>query len=211
MLLAKLVRPTDDWAQAGSSRRHSALLLLMLVLLGLLALAAFAGFQLAMLASNSEGLLGTLLVLLVLLGLAAIIVALLMYQVRYHLLVPLAQLYAWALRMCDGDLAARIPTPQTGRFAKLTFHINRLSEALEKLANEMDDAVWEQTERLHHQNQSLETLYEVAATINSCDNLDELLERATKRLMSTVDASAAVIRLRDDDGKLQVQKRIGFC
>ncbi len=210
MLLAKLVRPADDWAQAGSSRRHSALLLLMLVVLGLLALAAFAGFQLAMLASNSEGLLGTLLVLLVLLGLAAIIVALLMYQVRYHLLVPLAQLYAWALRMCDGDLAARIPTPQTGRFAKLTFHINRLSEALEKLANEMDDAVWEQTERLHHQNQSLETLYEVAATINSCDNLDELLERATKRLMSTVDASAAVIRLRDDDGRLQVQKRIGF-
>ena len=207
MLLAKLVRPADDWAQAGSSRRHSALLLLMFVLLGLLALAAFAGFQLAMLASNSKGLLGALLVLL---GLAAIIVALLMYQVRYHLLVPLAQLYAWALRMCDGDLTARIPTPQTGRFAKLTFHINRLSEALEKLANEMDDAVWAQTERLHHQNQSLETLYEVAATINTCDNLDELLERSTKRLMNTVGATAAVIRLRDDDGKLQVQKRIGF-
>ncbi len=85
ILLAKLVRPADDWAQAGSGRRHSALLLLMSLLLGLLALAAFAGFQLAMLASNSEGLLGTLLVLLVLLGLAAIIVALLMYQVRYHL------------------------------------------------------------------------------------------------------------------------------
>jgi two-component system nitrate/nitrite sensor histidine kinase NarX len=207
MLLAKLVRPADDWAQAGSSRRHSALLLLMFVVLGLLALAAFAGFQLAMLASNSGGLLGALLLLL---GLAAIIVALLMYQVRYHLLVPLAQLYAWALRMCDGDLAARIPTPQAGRFAKLTYHINRLSEALEKLANEMDDAVWAQTERLHHKNQSLETLYEIAATINTCDDLDELLERATKRLMSTVDATAAVIRLRDDDGTLQIQKRIGF-
>ena len=207
MLLAKLVRPADDWAQAGSGRRHSALLLLMFLLLGLLALAAFAGLQLAMRASDSEGLLGALLGLL---GVAAIIIALLMYQVRYHLLVPLAQLYAWALRMCDGDLSARIPTPQAGRFAKLTFHINRLSEALEKLANEMDDAVWAQTERLHHQNQSLETLYEVAATINTCDDLDELLERATKRLMSTVDASAAVIRLRDDDGKLQVQKRIGF-
>ncbi|MEE8286406.1 MAG: ATP-binding protein [Gammaproteobacteria bacterium] len=210
MLLAKLVRPADDWAQAGSSRRHSALLLLMFVLLGLLALAAFTGFQLAMLANNSEDLLGALLVLLVLMGLAAVIVALLMYQVRYHLLVPLAQLYAWALRMCDGDLAARIPTPQTGRFAKLTYHINRLSEALEKLANEMDDAVWAQTERLHHKNQSLETLYEIAATINTCDDLDELLVRATKRLMSTVAATAAVIRLRNDDGKLQVQKRIGF-
>jgi two-component system nitrate/nitrite sensor histidine kinase NarX len=210
MLLAKLVRPADDWAQAGSSRRHSSLLLLMFVLLGLLALAAFAGFQLAMLANNSEGLLGTLLVLLGLLGVAAIIVGLLMYQVRYHLLVPLAQLYAWALRMCTGDLAARIPTPQAGRFAKLTFHINRLSEALEKLANEMDDAVWAQTERLHHQNQSLETLYEIAATINTCDDLDELLEGATKRLMSTVDATSAVIRLRGDDGKLQVHKRVGF-
>jgi two-component system nitrate/nitrite sensor histidine kinase NarX len=74
----------------------------------------------------------------------------------------------------------------------------------------MDDAVWAQTERLHHQNQSLETLYEVATTINTCDDLDELLERATKRLMDTVDASAAVIRLRDDDGKLRIRKRIGF-
>ena len=206
-LLAKLVRPADDWAQAGSSRRHSALLFLMFVVLGLLALAAFAGFQLAMRASDAHALLG---VLLGLLGLAAIIVSLLMYQVRYHLLAPLAQLYAWALRMCEGDLAARIPTPQAGRFAKLTFHINRLSEALEKLATEMDDAVWAQTERLHHQNQSLETLYEVATTINTCDDLDELLERATKRLMDTVDASAAVIRLRDDDGKLRIRKRIGF-
>jgi two-component system nitrate/nitrite sensor histidine kinase NarX len=201
-LLAKLIRPADDWAQADSGRKRSALLLLMFALFGLLALAALAGYELAARARDSDA--------LVLLGLAALIVALLMYQVRYHLLVPLAQLYAWALRMCDGDLSARIPTPQAGRFAKLTFHINRLSEALEKLANEMDDAVWAQTERLHYQNQSLETLYEVAATINTCDELDELLERATKCLMNTVDATAAVIRLRDDDGKLQVQKRVGF-
>ncbi|GMQ75305.1 MAG: hypothetical protein BMS9Abin01_0553 [Gammaproteobacteria bacterium] len=207
MLLAKLVRPADDWAQAGSDRKHSALLLLMFLLLGLLALAALTGLHLATRAGDTDGLLS---VLLVVLGAAAFIVALLMYQVRYHLLAPLAQLYAWALRMCDGDLSARIPTPQAGRFAKLTFHINRLSEALDKLANEMDDAVWEQTERLHHKNQSLETLYEVATTINTCDDLDDLLERATKRLMSTVNATAAVIRLRDDDGKLQVRKRIGF-
>ena len=207
MLLAKLVRPADDWAQAGSNRRHSALLALMFVLLVLLGLAALAGYQLAARATDSDGLLTALLAVL---AIAVVIVALLMYQVRYHLLAPLAQLYAWALRMCEGDLSARIPTPQAGRFAKLTFHINRLSEALEKLANEMDDAVWAQTERLHHQNQSLETLYEVAAAISTCDNLDDLLERATKRLMSTVDASAAVIRLRDDDGKLSIQKRIGL-
>ena len=207
MLLAKLVRPADDWAQAGSSRRHSALLGLMLVLLALLAIAALAGLRLAAGGEDADALLAGLLVAL---GLAAVIVGLLMYQVRYHLLVPLAQLYAWALQMCDGDLSARIPTPQVGRFAKLTFHINRLSEALEKLANEMDDAVWAQTERLHHQNQSLETLYEVAAAISTCDDLDDLLERATKRLMDTVDADAAVIRLRDDDGTLRVQKRIGL-
>lgn len=208
MVLAKLVRPADDWAQAGSKRRHSALLALMLAVLALLAVGALVGLELAArAAADAHGLLA---VLLAVLGLAAAIVGLLMYQVRYHLLVPLAQLYAWALRMCDGDLSARIPTPQAGRFAKLTFHINRLSEALEKLANEMDDAVWAQTERLHHQNQSLETLYEVAAAISTCDNLDDLLERATRRLMSTVDAAAAVIRLRDDNGKLTIQKRIGL-
>ena len=99
---------------------------------------------------------GWLVAELVLLGVAGIIVAVLMYQVRQHLLTPLAQLYAWALQMCDGDFSARIVPPREGRFVKLSFHVNRLSEALDRLANEMDDMVWEQTESLHEKNQSLE-------------------------------------------------------
>ena len=42
-----------------------------------------------------------------------------------------------------------------------------LSEALDRLANEMDDVVWEQTERLHQKNQSLELLYEIVATMHA--------------------------------------------
>jgi two-component system nitrate/nitrite sensor histidine kinase NarX len=206
-LLAKLIRPADDWAHVGRDRRRSALLVLMVIVLATLLLAAIAVIGLAQGGDDSELLLG---IVLALLGIAALIVALLMYQVRYHLLEPLAELYAWALRMCDGDLSARIPTPQAGRFAKLTYHINRLSEALEKLANEMDDAVWAQTERLQQKNQSLETLYEIASTINTCDDLEELLQRATEKLMNTINGNAAVIRLRDDDGIMTISERIGL-
>ncbi len=78
------------------------------------------------------------LVLLFLFGAAGI--GVLAYQVRYHLFKPLADLRCWALSMCHGDLSARIPLAgRRGEFAKLALHINRLSDALETLANEMDD------------------------------------------------------------------------
>jgi len=149
-LLTRLVMPADDWARKENERRVSILMLLMLALLGIVAVCAVVGFKLAQNGTASNTLLP---VLLALLGIAFAMVLTLMYQVQHHLLAPLTHLYTWALRMCNGDLSARIAVPQTGQFAKLTFHINRLSEALDRLANEMDDMVWEQTERLQQKNQ----------------------------------------------------------
>ncbi|MDX1527648.1 MAG: histidine kinase, partial [Gammaproteobacteria bacterium] len=138
------------------------------------------------------------------LGIGAAIIALLGYQIRRYFLDPLAQLYNWALGMCDGDLSSRIPPEQTGRVAKLTFHINRLSEALEKLANEMDDVVWQQTRRLHQRNKSLEVLFGVASAINTTSNLTELLEKSAEMIMPIVNATGYVVRLRDANGEVSV-------
>ena len=205
-LLSHLAQPTDDWAYRRDSGRPSVLMLMMSVLLGLLVLVAAASFGLV----AGVGHQGLFIAQLVLLGLAALIVAVLMYQVRQHLLAPLAQLYAWALQMCDGDFSARIVPPRLGRFAKLSFHVNRLSEALDRLANEMDDMVWEQTERLHQKNQSLELLYEIVATLQTTGALPEVMERAARRLMEFTATTRATIHIRADEGHLEFLAGIGL-
>ena len=195
--------PTDDWAYKDGGRHPSTLSLMMGLLLLLLLMAAVLSILLALGHIGMKAALGGLLTLL---GIASGMVCLLMFHVRRYLLDPMAQLYAWALRMCDGDMAARIPAEQKGHFAKLTFHVNRLSEALEKLANEMDDVVWTQTQRLQQKNLSLEVLYEVAATISAADTLEQMLDRSADNLMTTLNAQRACLGLYDESGELRSEK-----
>ncbi len=204
--LSHLAQPTDDWAYRSDERRPSVVMILMSILLGLLALVAGAAIARVFGLEHK----GLLIVELVLLVIAAGIVAVLMYQVRQHLLVPLAQLYAWALQMCDGDFSARIVPPQEGRFVKLSFHVNRLSEALDRLANEMDDVVWEQTERLQEKNQSLELLYEIVAAMHGADATTEVLENAARRLMSLTASEQATIHVLGAADSLELVSSVGF-
>ncbi len=200
-LLARLVDPSEDWAQRDEERKPSALMVYLAVLLGILILVAALSIRIAEHAAGGRAL---LVVVLVALAIGAIIVVLLAYQIRRHFLEPLSHLYNWALGMCDGDLSSRISPQQAGRFAKLTFHINRLSEALEKLANEMDDSVWQQTRRLQHRNRSLEILFEVASTVNTTDNLSELLNQSAGIIMPLVNGTDYVVRLREEAGEVYI-------
>ena len=200
-LLKRLVDPSEDWAQRSDERKPSALMIYLAALFGILLLVSVlsTGF-----AQDSEAPRTLLAVIWTALGIAAVIVILLAYQIRRHFLDPLAQLYNWALGMCDGDLSSRISTRQTGRFAKLTFHINRLSEALEKLANEMDDVVWQQTSRLQQRNKSLEILFEVASAINVTSSLPELLEKSAEIIMPIVHGRDYAVRLGDEDSNVAI-------
>lgn len=206
-LLKRLVDPSEDWARRSEERKPSALMFYLAVLIGIMVLVSVLS---ARIADNSEDSRALLIAVWIALGTGVAIVVLLAYQIRRHFLDPLAHLYNWALGMCDGDLSSRISTPQTGRFAKLTFHINRLSEALEKLANEMDDVVWQQTKRLHQRNKSLEILFEVASAINATSNLNELLEKSAKIVMPIVHATDCALRLRDEDGNVSILS-VGSC
>ena len=205
-LLSHLAQPTADWAYSRDERRPSVLLMLMSVLLFLLAAVALVSVGIA--SGIAPG--GLFLVELALIALSGVIVAVLMYQVRQHLLAPLRQLYGWALQMCDGDLSARITPPREGRFVKLSFHVNRLSEALDRLANQMDDMVWEQTERLHDKNQSLELLYDIVAAMHGAEASDEVLVDTTRRLLSLTGTERAVGRTLADDGSMVLVSRVGF-
>ena len=207
-IFARFVMPADDWARDDSAlgpRTVDALMVTLLAALAVAAVAAVAWYRGAAEAGAA------LAVILAALGVAAALSVVAMRKVRRDLHAPLSRLYGWALGMCTGDFSTRVPADGEGAYRKLAFHINRLSEALEGLANEMDDVVWRQTERLREKNASLELLYEVAASISRLDSLEEILRASARSMMDTAQARGAMVCLRDAAGEISVAVRLGEC
>jgi two-component system, NarL family, nitrate/nitrite sensor histidine kinase NarX len=124
-----------------------------------------------------------------------VLLAVLVLQMQTTLIQPMRQLRSWAVQMCAGDLSARIAVPAPSEFGKLVFHVNRLSDALDRLANDMDDVVTHQTEQLQSRNHSLETLYEVAAALNQPNEFEQMMGAAVTPLLRLVGGEAAVLCL----------------
>ena len=207
-VFSRFTMPADDWARedaAQGPRTFDALMAVLLAALAVAAVAAVAWYR------GSAGAGPALAVVLAALAAAAAMVFAAMRRVRRDLHGPLSALYAWALGMCSGDFSTRVPAHGEGAYPRLAFHVNRLSEALERLANEMDDVVGSQTERLREKNASLELLYEVAASINRLDSIDEILRVSAESMMEMVGARGAAVCLRDAAGELSVAARIGGC
>ena len=207
-VLSRFTMPADDWARDDAARGPRTFDALMLTLLAALAAAAAAAVAWHRGVADGGAALALILVALAVAG-ALVLVA--MRKVRRDLHAPLSELYAWALGMCSGDFSTRVPAEGEGAYRKLAFHINRLSEALERLANDMDDVVWRQTERLREKNASLELLYEVAASIHRLDSIDEILRVSARSMMEMVKARGAMVCLRDPTGEMSVAVRIGEC
>ncbi len=132
------------------------------------------------------------------------------WLVRRDLLVPLAHLRNWATRIRAGNLAVRIPEPQHGEFAKLAKDINALSDTLQTLSRDLDEAVRRQTERIEQKTRSLKILYDVAASVNVSRDLDDLLTRFLHTLREVVDARAATVRLLDASGQMRLVASVGL-
>lgn len=207
-VLDRFTMPADDWARGDAARGPRTVDALMLILLAALAVAAGAAVAWH---RGTVGAGAALVVILAALVLAAVLVLVAMHRVRRDLHAPLSELYAWALGMCTGDFSTRVPPGGEGAYRKLAFHINRLSEALERLANDMDDVVWRQTQRLREKNASLELLYEVAASIHRLDSVDEILRVSARSMMEMVEARGAMVCLRDAAGERQISVRLGEC
>ncbi|MDE0457937.1 MAG: histidine kinase [Chromatiales bacterium] len=207
-VFSRFVMPADDWARDDAALGPRTVDALMVTLLAALAVAAAAAVAWYRGAAEAGA---AVTVILVALGVAAALTAVAMRKVRRDLHAPLATLYAWALGMCTGDFSTRVPAGGEGAYRKLAFHINRLSEALEGLANEMDDVVWRQTERLREKNASLELMYEVAASLGRLGSLEEILRVSARSMMELAEARGALVRLRDAAGEMSVAVRLGEC
>ena len=206
--LSRFTMPADDWARDDAARGPRTVDALMLTSIAALTVAAIAAIAWHRGGEDRDA---ALVVMLGALAVAALLEVVAMHRVRRDLHAPLSELYAWALGMCSGDFSTRVPADGEDAYRKLAFHINRLSEALERLANEMDDVVWRQTQRLREKNASLELLYEVAASIHRLDSVDEILRVSAQSLMRMVKARGVMVCLRDPAGEMSVALSIGQC
>jgi two-component system nitrate/nitrite sensor histidine kinase NarX len=135
------------------------------------------------------------------------VTGLLVVRIRQQLLEPLDSMREWSRRIRAGNLEGHIPMPARGEFAKLIRDINSLTDELNILTEEMDQRVREQTAHIANKTRSLEILYDIATSLSSTSNLEDLLEQFLDTLMILVDAEAASVRLLSDNQTRLVASR----
>ncbi|MFN2308329.1 MAG: histidine kinase [Gammaproteobacteria bacterium] len=145
-----------------------------------------------------------------LLALGIVLIGGLYHLVKNNLLQPLSLLRQWADHVGADELAARIAVPEQGDFQNLAADINKISDRLQGLTLDMEAQVRKQTEHIKHKTRSLEILYDVAASISSSRDLDDLLTRFLHTLKEVAHARAATVRLLTSDNRMRLVASIGL-
>ena len=131
-------------------------------------------------------------------------------RLRSQLLRPLVALETSVGRICQGDPGANLTLPDTGVLTDLVRDVDSLNEELSDLYEDMDSRVARHTTRLAQKTASLKILYDVAASVNQAQDLDELLIRFMRVLKEMVNGMAATVRLVMPDGKMRLVGSIGL-
>jgi two-component system nitrate/nitrite sensor histidine kinase NarX len=138
---------------------------------------------------------------------AAFLLAL--YRLRRELITPLARLEDSVAKVCSGEPGANLALNDTGVLGGMVSDLDSLNEELSELYEDMDSRVSRHTTRLAQKTASLKILYDVAASINQAQNLDELLLRFLRVLKEMVNGVAASVRLEQPDGSMRLAGSIG--
>ncbi|MEN8174974.1 MAG: histidine kinase [Pseudomonadota bacterium] len=132
------------------------------------------------------------------------------WRLRRQLLEPLANLEESVAQVCQGEPGASVSLDEAGVLGSMVRDIDSISEELTDLYEDMDNRVNRQTTRLAQKTASLKILYDVAASINQVENLDELLLRFLRVLKEMVNGRAATVRLVNSDGHMRLVGSIGL-
>ncbi len=131
-------------------------------------------------------------------------------RLRTQLLEPLARLEESVAKVCQGEPGATLSREDTGVLRDMVEDIDSINEELTDLYEDMDSRVARQTMRLAQKTASLKILYDVAASINRADNLDELLLRFLRVLKEMVNGMVTTVRLVHEDGNMRLVGAIGL-
>lgn len=148
--------------------------------------------------------------LLLALGLGLVALVATLVRLRGQLLGPLAHLEFSVAQVCAGEPGASLASDERGVLAGMVRDIDSLNEELTDLYEDMDSRVARHTTRLAQKTASLKILYDVAASINQAEDLDELLLRFLRVLKEMVNALAATVRLVQPDGRMRLVGSIGL-
>ncbi len=131
-------------------------------------------------------------------------------RLRRQLLEPLARLEESVAQVCQGEPGASLALHDSGVLSEMVRDIDSLNEELTDLYEDMDSRVARHTSRLAQKTASLKILYDVAASINQVQDLDELLLRFLRILKEMVNGLAATVRVVMPDGRMRLVGSIGL-
>lgn len=187
--------------------RSGRLLLPLLVLSG----GVVAGSLITLFGLFDQGLGQTSMYLLAVAGALALFgLAAFMLQMKRQLLEPLVALETSVARVSQGEPGATLPDSDTGVFTGMVQDIDSISEELMDLYEDMDSRIARHTTRLAQKTASLKILYDVAATINQVEDLDELLVRFLRVLKEMVNGLAISAKVVQLGGRMRLVGAIGL-
>lgn len=134
------------------------------------------------------------------------------WQLLRQLLRPLVQLESSVGQVFQGEPGSseRLHLDDSGVLIGMMRDIEGLNTELSELYEDMEGRVHRQTRRLAQKTASLKILYDVAASINEADDLDDLLRRHLRVLKEMVNGLSASVRLCTSDDKLRLVAAIGL-
>ncbi len=127
-----------------------------------------------------------------------------------NLVIPLKNLRDWTYRMREGELGIHVARPAHGQLRQLFQDINKLSDTFSELSRNMEEKVQEQTRYIAKKNVTLQILYDVASSVNTTQDIQDLLGRSLNAVKGIFDARAANIRLLDNENNFRLLTTSGF-
>jgi two-component system nitrate/nitrite sensor histidine kinase NarX len=132
------------------------------------------------------------------------------FAFRRYLLHPSEELKHWSDEIREGNIEVRLFPDEMGELKEVSKDINNLLDYLQNISRHMDDEIKRQTKRFEQKTNSLQVLYDVAASLNASRDLKDLLTRFLHTMRDIVNAKAGTVRLLTDKNQMELVASIGL-
>lgn len=143
-------------------------------------------------------------------GIAFIVLLLTSKLIWNNYIRPIHELENWAQKIRGGELNYKMPIPKHGELSQVSGDLNDLGTMLHHLAKDTDKQLQEHTRYTVQKTQSLSILYDIAASINTSKNLEDLLKRFLNTLTQILSAQAGAVRLLNSEQQMELVASLGF-
>ncbi|MBL7002420.1 MAG: GAF domain-containing protein [Gammaproteobacteria bacterium] len=123
---------------------------------------------------------------------------------------PIHELETWSQKLRSGELNYKMPVPKYGELTSVSEDLNDLGTMLNHLAKDTDKQLQEHTQYTEQKTQSLTILYDIAASINTSNDLNDLLKRFLNTLTQILNAQAGAVRLLNSNKQMELVASLGF-